>query len=313
MNGILAAIVTHFDADLNLDHEAIAGDVRRLIDSGIDGVIPNGTVGEGGALSREERGETIATAVAAAAGQAPVYAGISAPTAQQAIAYGRDARGAGAEGVMLLPPLLYRADRRELSEFFGSVARALDMPIMLYNNPEASGSDLEPELVNQLVREVPSIVAIKECSGDARRIAELVGRCPETNVLVGGDDWALEGFCAGAAGWVSGVANVFPAQCIRLWELCQAGRLGAARELYQAVLPLARLDMTPKLVQYFKAALDELSLPGGPCRPPRKALTEVELEVVRDAVAQGSRARLPGRPHEAGVAVAAVREGDENG
>jgi len=311
MKGIHAAIVTHFDAALNIDHEAIAADVRRLIDAGLHGIIPNGTVGEGGALSREERAEAVATAVGAAAGRAPVCAGISAPTADQAIAYGQDARGAGAEGVMLLPPLLYRADRRELAEFFGSVARALDMPIMLYNNPESSGSDLEPELLAELVRAVPSIAAIKECSGDARRIAELVGGCPQTSVLVGGDDWALEGFCAGAAGWVSGVANVFPAECVKLWELCRSGRLGPAQELYLALLPLGHLDMTPKLVQYFKAALDELSLGGGPCRPPRMALTEAELEVVRGAVAHASRARLP--DEEAGVAIGVAGEVHDNG
>jgi 1-pyrroline-4-hydroxy-2-carboxylate deaminase len=185
------------------------------------------------------------------------------------------------------------------------------MPIMLYNNPESSGSDLEPELLLELVRAVPSIAAIKECSGDARRIAELVGGCPQTSVLVGGDDWALEGFCAGAAGWVSGVANVFPAECVKLWELCRSGRLGPAQELYQALLPLGHLDMTPKLVQYFKAALDELSLGGGPCRPPRMALTEAELEVVRGAVAHASRARLP--DEEAGVAIGVAGEVHDNG
>jgi 4-hydroxy-tetrahydrodipicolinate synthase len=284
MKGIHAAIVTHFDAALNIEHEAIAADIRRLIEAGIHGVIPNGTVGEGGSLSREERAAVVTTAVEAAAGRAPVCAGISAPTAEAAIAYGRDAQSAGAGSVMLLPPLLYRADRTELVEFFGSVARALDMPILLYNNPPSSGSDLEPELIEELVREVPSIVAIKDSSGDARRIAELVSRCPRTSVLVGGDDWALEGFCAGAAGWVSGVANVFPGECVRLWELCQLGQLTPARELNQALLPLGRLDMTPKLVQYFKAALDETGRYGGPCRPPRLPLTAAEAARVAAAI-----------------------------
>jgi 1-pyrroline-4-hydroxy-2-carboxylate deaminase len=112
-------------------------------------------------------------------------------------------------------------------------------------------------------------------------------------VMVGGDDWALEGFCAGASGWVSGVADVFPAECARLWELCQAGDLAPARSLYADLLPLARLDMTPKLVQYFKAALDETGLGGGPCRPPRLPLTEDELATLRGAVARASRARVP--------------------
>jgi dihydrodipicolinate synthase/N-acetylneuraminate lyase len=145
------------------------------------------------------------------------------------------------------------------------------------------------------VQEVPSITAIKETSEDARRIAYLVNRCPDVDILVGGDDWALEGFCAGAAGWVSGVADVLPAECVRLWDLCQAGELPAARAVYADLLPLARLDMTPKLVQYFKAALDEIGIGGGPCRPPRLPLTDAELATVRDALAQAlSGARRPG-------------------
>jgi 1-pyrroline-4-hydroxy-2-carboxylate deaminase len=292
MKGVYAAIVTHFDADLEVDHDAVATEVNRLIGAGIHGILPNGTVGEGGSLTREERRAVIETAVSAAAGQVPVCAGVSAATAEQAAAYARDARSAGAESIMALPPLLYRADRRELLEFFGHIVRAVELPLMIYNNPMGSGSDLDPGVLAWLTRELPSITAIKETSGDARRIAELVNLCPEIDIMVGGDDWALEGFCAGAAGWVSGVADVFPAECVRLWELCRAGDLVAARPLYADLLPLARLDMTPKLVQYFKAALEEIGLAGGPCRPPRLPLTDEELATLRAAVAQGMRARV---------------------
>ena len=290
MKGVYAAIVTHFDADLAVDHDAVAADVSRLIDAGVHGILPNGTVGEGGSLTREERQAVIETCVEAAAGQAPVCAGVSAATARQAAEYAHDARAAGAESVMALPPLLYRADRRELLEFFGSVAREAELPLMIYNNPQSSGSDLEPELLADLAGEVPGIAAIKETSGDARRIAHLVNLCPDVDIMVGGDDWALEGFCAGAVGWVSGVVDVFPAEAMRLWDLCQTGELPAARALYARLLPLARLDMTPKLVQYFKAALDELGVGGGPCRPPRLPLTDEELATLREAVAQGALA-----------------------
>jgi 4-hydroxy-tetrahydrodipicolinate synthase len=284
MNGVHAAIVTHFDAQLRVDHDGVAAQVRRLIDDGLHGIVANGTVGEGGSLSPAERRAVVETAVSAAAGRAPVCAGVSAGTAAQAAAYAQDAREAGAESLMVLPPLLYRADARELREFFTAVARATDLPLMIYNNPEASGNDLTPAALAELARAIPAITAIKECSGDARRIAELVDLCPELDVMVGGDDWALEGFCAGASGWISGVAVVFPAQCVRLWELCGAGDLPAARELYRALRPLGHLDMTPKLVQYFKAALDELGLGGGPCRPPRLSLTEAELATLRSAL-----------------------------
>jgi 1-pyrroline-4-hydroxy-2-carboxylate deaminase len=292
MKGVYAAIVTHFDADLNVDHEAVAAQVNRLIAEGVHGIVPNGTVGESGSLSREERRTVIETVVAAAAGRVPVCAGVSAATAEQAVIYAGDASRAGAEGAMLLPPLMYRADERELVEFFGTVARSTELPLMIYNNPLGSGSDLQPDLLALLAREVPSVTAFKDSSGDARRIAELGNLCPEIDVMVGGDDWALEGFCAGAAGWVSGVVDVFPAQSVRLWELCSAGELAQARELYAELLPLARLDMTPKLVQYFKAALDELGLGGGPCRPPRLPLTEAELVILGHAVEQASPVRV---------------------
>ncbi len=293
MKGVHAAIVTHFGADLTVDHDAVAGEVKRLLIEGVHGIVPNGTVGEGGSLSREERRAVIETVVGVADGRAPVCAGISAATAEQAAIYAGDAAGAGADRAMILPPLLYRADERELVEFFGAVARATELPLLVYNNPLGSGSDLRPRLLARLAREVPSITAFKETSGDARRIAELVNLCPEVDVLVGGDDWALEGLCAGAVGWVSGVADVLPAESVRLFELCGAGELAAARELYAELLPLARLDMTPKLVQYFKAALDELGIGGGPCRPPRLPLTEGELAAARRAVERFLPARLP--------------------
>jgi dihydrodipicolinate synthase/N-acetylneuraminate lyase len=291
MKGVHAAIVTHFDSDLSVDHEAVAAEITRLVDDGIHGVIPNGTVGEGGSLTRDERRAVVETAVAAAGGRVPVCAGVSAPTAEQAAAYAGDAASVGADGVMLLPPLLYRADLRELVEFFRAVARATELPLMVYNSPESSGYDVPPATLARLGAEVPAITAFKETSGDARRIAELIDRCPNADIMVGGDDWALEGLCAGAAGWVSGVADVVPAECVRLWELCASGDLAPARELYADLLPLAHLDMTPKLVQYFKAALDELGLGGGPCRPPRLPLTEDELLQVREAVERASRSR----------------------
>jgi len=292
MRGVHAAIVTHFDEQLNVDYDAVAAQVSRLIAAGVHGIVPNGTVGEGGSLSREERRAVVEASVAAA-GSAPVCAGVSASTAEQASEYARDAQRAGAESLMSLPPLLYKADRRELVEFFGAVARAADMPLLVYNNPESSGSDMSPELLADLAREVSSIAAIKETSADARRIAHLVNLCPELDIMVGGDDWALEGFCAGAAGWVSGVVDILPAECVRLWELCLAGELAQARTLYAELLPLCRLDMTPKLVQYFKAGLDEIGIGGGACRPPRLPLTEDELATLRAAVAQATRAQVP--------------------
>jgi 4-hydroxy-tetrahydrodipicolinate synthase len=284
MKGVSAAIVTHFTPDLAIDHAAIRAEVNRLLDGGIHGIVATGTMGEAASLTVDERRTVVTDAIQAAAGRVPVYVGVSAPTAEIAGAYARDAAGAGADGLMILPPLLYRADRDELLEFYASIGRETELPLMVYNNPEASGVDLPPEMLAAIASHVPSVRSFKECSGDARRIAALIAACPEHDVLVGGDDWALEGFCAGAAGWISGVAVVLPGQCVKLWDLCAAGELSQARALNQELLPLARVDMTPKLVQYFKAALDELGIGGGPCRPPRLPLHADELDRLRDAV-----------------------------
>jgi 4-hydroxy-tetrahydrodipicolinate synthase len=241
-------------------------------------------MGEAGSLSTAERRLVMETVAEAVDGSVPVIAGVSSGTAAASIAYAADAAEAGAEALMLLPPLGYRADARELEHFYRSVAEAAGLPVMLYNNPEASGVDLGPELIVRLAGAIEQIVAVKECSGDVRRIPALLAAAPELEVLVGGDDWALEGFCAGATGWVSGVADVAPRECIALYEHCRAGELEEARRVYHRLLPLSRFDMTPKLVQYFKAALDECGLAGGACRAPRLALTEAELSDLRGAL-----------------------------
>ena len=158
-------------------------------------------------------------------------AGISAATAEQAAIYARDAASAGADGAMILPPLLYRADERELVEFFGSVARATELPLMVYNNPLGSGSDLHPELLARLAASrADASPRSRRPPGTRDGSPSSSNLCPEVDVMVGGDDWALEGLCAGAVGWISGVVDVLPAQSVRLWELCQAGDLpGRAR------------------------------------------------------------------------------------
>ena len=289
--GVIPAAMTPFTAGDEIDVEALAANVAWMRDAHCTGFVACGTMGEASTLSAAERRLVIETAVAAS--DAPVTAGVSAGTPRDAIGYAIDAAAAGAQSLMLLPPVGYTADDRELIAFYRAVAAATSLPIMAYNNPVASGgTDMAPELIVRLAAEVEDVVAIKECSGDARRIAALLDLSPDLEVLVGGDDWALEGFCAGAAGWITGVGVVLPAPSVRLWDLCAAGDLAAARRVYAELLPLCRLDMTPKLVQYFKAALDELGLAGGPCRPPRMALTDDELAILRDAVANATSAAV---------------------
>jgi 4-hydroxy-tetrahydrodipicolinate synthase len=283
--GIIPAVTTPFDASGAIDERALEGNVAALLEAGVHGIVATGTMGEAGSLSVAER-RTIVRAVARAVdGRVTVIAGVSAGTAAAAIALAADAADAGADALMMLPPLGYRGDAREIEAHYRAVAEAAGLPLMAYNNPEASGTDLAPELIAHLYETIDGVVAVKECSGDARRIPALLNAAPGLEVLVGGDDWALEGFCAGATGWVSGVADIAPGDCVALYDACRAGDLETARAIYARLLPLSRFDMTPKLVQYFKAAMDEVGLAGGPTRAPRLPLTSDERAALLDAMA----------------------------
>jgi 4-hydroxy-tetrahydrodipicolinate synthase len=278
--GIIPAVTTPFDADGAIDVSALRANVAALLDAGMTGFVATGTMGEAGSLTREERRTVVAAVADEVDGRVPVIAGVSSGTARQSLEYARDAREAGAGAIMCLPPLGYRADPDELVVFYGEIAAGSGLPVMAYNNPEASGVDMSPELIVKLYEEVDGVVAIKECSGDARRLRALVDGGDGLEVLVGGDDWALEGFAAGATGWVSGVAVVAPAECVELYRAVRDGHLEAARAIYSRMLPLARFDMTPKLVQYFKAAQDRVGFAGGATRAPRLPLTAAEGEAL---------------------------------
>jgi 4-hydroxy-tetrahydrodipicolinate synthase len=275
-SGVIPALMSAFDADLALAPGHLTEHAAFLQAAGVEHVVVCGTMGEAAALSADERRTVIDTTLATGL---TVTVGVSAPTTAAVVAHIEQAAAAGAYGVMCLPPTTYDATERELLAFFAAVCAASDLPVMLYNNPEASRMDLPAELIAA----VPGISAVKECSGDARRIAQLL-EISDLDVLVGGDDWALEGYAAGAVGWVSGVANVFPAECLALEAHVAAGELAEARALWPRLAPLSRLDMDPRLVQSFKAALDLTGRYGGPTRPPRLPLDATDMERVVDAM-----------------------------
>ena len=281
--GVIPAVTTPFTDDLELDLPSLSSNIERLSDAGIEGVVVCGTMGEASALSVDERAEVIKTALGAI-GQVTV--GVSSPTTGASAAFAEQAAGLGAHGVMCLPPTTYDCDDDEALAFFDAVGAATDLPLMVYNNPAAARIDMPAALIARICAEVPSAKAVKECSEDARRIAAVIEQTRgRVDVLVGGDDWALEGYSAGAVGWVSGVANIAPAECLELESHAMAGRLDEARALNQRLLPLSRLDMSPKLVQLFKLAQDRVGMRGGPSRPPRLPLTDDEIATVDQAIA----------------------------
>ena len=282
--GIIPAVTTPFTADDRIDVPALKENVEKLIEAGVHGFVATGTMGEAGSLTREERALVVRSVVEAAAGRVPVTVGVSSGSARQSLEYAADGKAAGAQYVMALPPLGYRADPDEVVAFYAELATC-GLPVMAYNNPEASGVDMPAALIARIYEEVEAVIAIKECSGDTRRIPALLHLEGDLEVIVGGDDWALEGFAAGATGWITGVGVLAPRETVELYEAVLANDLTRAREVYRRLLPVARFDMTSKLVQYFKAAQDAVGFNGGPTRAPRLPLKADELAVLEEALA----------------------------
>ncbi|WP_344635711.1 dihydrodipicolinate synthase family protein [Kitasatospora cystarginea] len=275
--------------DLSVDYDAYAEHVRWLIDSGCDGVVPNGSLGEYQTLTDEERARVVATAVEAAGDGSRVMPGVAAYGSAESRRWAEQAAEAGAGSVLLLPPNAFRADADAVSAHYAEVAR-VGVPVVAYNNPYDTKVDLVPELLARLHGE-GSIVAVKEFSGDVRRAYEIAELAPGLDLLIGADDVLLELALAGAVGWIAGYPNALPQASVRLFRAAVAGDLEAARPLYRALHPLLRWDSRTEFVQAIKLSMEIVGRPGGPTRPPRLPLAPKAEATVRaateKAVAEG--------------------------
>lgn len=286
---VLPAITTPLRADDRVDHEFLARHARWQLDAGCAGIIPLGSLGEGATLDFDEKVAILRTLVAAAEDH-PVLPGIAALSTRQAIALAQEAAKAGCRGLMVLPPYVHKGELREMTAHVSAVLRATPLPCMLYNNPPAYGTDFTPACIAELASKHDNLVAVKESSGDARRVTAiqaLVG--DRLAVLVGMDDMVVEGVAAGATGWVAGLVNAFPRESVALFEHARAGRTEAARALYHWFLPLLRLDTVPEFVQLIKLVQQEVGQGDERVRAPRLpvhgALREHALGVIRRALA----------------------------
>jgi len=280
-HGVLVATALPYRDDLQVDYDRYAEHVRWLIGEGCHGVIPNGSLGEYQSLTDEDRSRVVRTAIEAVPDNAVVVPGVAAYSALTARRWAEDAAEAGAAAVLLLPPNAYRADERVVMAHYAEVAK-VGLPIVAYNNPHDTRVDLTPELLARLHGE-GHIVAVKEFSGDVRRIYQIHELAPELDVLIGADDVALELGIAGAVGWVAGFPNALPALCVRLYEAATAGDLTTALPLYRLLHPLLRWDSKTEFVQAIKLTMDLVGRYGGPCRPPRLPLTDEQAAVIRKA------------------------------
>ncbi|MEU5993468.1 dihydrodipicolinate synthase family protein [Spirillospora sp. NPDC047418] len=257
-------------AGLAVDYDAFAEHCRWLVGSGCRGVGPNGSLGEYSALTDDERRRVARTAVEAVGGDGVVIAGVHGPGSHQAVRWTEIAAEDGADGVLCLPPTMYRAGPGEVIAHYQAVA-SVGLPVMVYNNPLDTRVDLTPDLLAEIAQ-IDGVTAVKEFSGDVRRVLEIREKAPGLEVVIGADDLALEALLMGATGWFAGFPNVFPAESARLFELALAGKLEEARALYEPLIAAFRWDSRTEFVQAVKLGMDQAGRYGGPCRPPRGPL-----------------------------------------
>jgi 4-hydroxy-tetrahydrodipicolinate synthase len=290
--GMISAITTPFHPDYGVDHAFLARHAQWQIENGCDGVVAPGSLGESATLDFDEKTAILKTLVGAL-GKSPVVAGIASLSTAEAVALARAAERAGCAALMVLPPYVYAGDWREMKAHVQAVLRATGLSCMLYNNPPAYKTDFLPEQIAELAAENANLHAVKESSGDVRRVTALKALCGDRLALfVGLDDVVVEGVRAGAGGWIAGLTNALPREAAALFVTAMRGETGQADALYRWFLPLLRMDTAVKFVQLIKLVQQEVGMGAERVRAPRLELAGAE----REAALATIRAAIATRP-----------------
>ena len=284
--GVFPAVTTKMTREGQVDLEATQQSLHRLIENGVSGLIVLPMLGENASLNMSERESVIRAAAEVVGGRVPLLSGLAEITLETAKAHARAYEGFGAQGLMVFPSLGYKTDPRETTAWYQGIAGASSLPIMIYNNPIAYGVDVTPAILKTLA-DTPQIVCVKEETGDIRRITDMTIELGDRfQIFCGVDDLIVESVALGATGWVSGMTNAWPAECVELFNLCVQDKFSQARTLYRILTPSFHLDTHVKLVQYIKLA--EHLVYGAPewTRAPRLPLVGEERErVIRTVTA----------------------------
>ena len=296
--GVFPAITTQIHKNGALDLDGTIAHAERLIQSGINGLIFLGSLGEVQMLTAEERRMVMAEMIRAFSGRVPILSGVAETSTAEACRYMRDIEKLGGDGFMLMPAMCYKTpDAEESLAHLTPSARSTGLPIMIYNNPISYGNDITPEMFLKLAKQ-KNFVALKESSGNTRRITDLHNTVGDRYaIFTGVDDLALESAVLGIDGWVAGTGIAFPEQNQYLWELMQAGEWDKAIAIYRWFTPLLHLDTHVKFVQYIKLCSQECGIGTEWTRAPRLPLAGAErkavLKVIHDGIANAPK--VPGK------------------
>jgi|TARA_B110000046_G_C13022335_1_gene411886 dihydrodipicolinate synthase/N-acetylneuraminate lyase len=288
--GVMPAVTTQFNSNDELDLDMFKVNIQAQLEAGVQGIVLGGTLGEASTLTEEEGRKLTRETVAIVAGKIPVLMNIAEQTTKAAIALAKFAKEDGASGLMMLPPMRYKASDAEIVHYFKSVANSTSLPIMIYNNPVDYKLVVTLDMFQELLDACPNIQAVKESTRDTTNITRIKNRFGNRlAIMTGVDTLALESLVLGADGWVAGLVDAFPAETVAIYTLVKAGKVQEAITIYRWFMPLLELDIHPKLVQYIKMAAVHTGIGNEYVRAPRLVLEGAERvrieKVITDALA----------------------------
>ena len=282
--GVMPAITTQFDLKGNLDLDTFKINLSHQINAGVNGIILGGTLGEASTLTNQEKQQLLAVTLGEVNGKIPVIMNIAEQATIEAIRLAQKAESEGADGLMLLPPMRYKATDEETVTYFSTIANATKLPIMIYNNPIDYKIEVTLEMFAAL-ESYKNITAVKESTRDITNITRMINRFGDRfQILCGVDTIAMEALLMGANGWVAGLVDAFPRETVAIYSYCKQGELEKARSIFSWFLPLLELDISPQLVQNIKLCELATGMGTGHVRPPRLPLKGAELERVKSII-----------------------------
>jgi 4-hydroxy-tetrahydrodipicolinate synthase len=289
--GIFPALTTKFDASGNLDLEKYRINLDAQLKAGIHGIVLGGTLGEASTLTEDEKSRLVRFSKEYVNGKIPVILNIAEGSTEMAVRRAKEAYSLGADGLMLLPPMRYKPDERELTAYLTAVARATELPVMIYNNPVDYGTEVSLRVFEKLAT-IAQIQAVKESTRDVTNVSRMLNAFGDRfRILCGVDTLAMEELVLGAHGWVAGLVCAFPKETVAVYSLIQQGKIEEARSIYRWFIPLLELDIHPKLVQYIKLAETMAGIGSEHVRPPRLALEGEELARITAIIQRGLDSR----------------------
>lgn len=289
--GVFPALTTKFTANDKLDLPLFEKNLRAQLDAGVNGVILGGSLGEASVLTNDEKFELVKFTLEKVAEKVPVILNIAEGSTNEAVKLAQQAAKIGVQGLMLLPPMRYKADDRETVTYFKAVADSTDLPIMIYNNPVDYKIEVTLDMFDQL-KSHKNIQAVKESTRDVSNVTRMINRFGDRyKILCGVDPLAMEELLMGADGWVAGLVCAFPKETVAVYNLVKARKIDEALKIYRWFLPLLELDIHPKLVQYIKLAEQEVGIGSETVRAPRLKLEGSERERVLTVIREGIKTR----------------------